>query len=262
MQLLLCLLPLCLTADPPATNDTLPIPEVRKIIASVLRAAEENAARKKNALTGDALADYYVRRAASTAVADKMPTRAFLIALGVVFDSTDLLRRNPILGRVLAQFESAEERKQRLRVLGTPTLRRRHDWIMHYSIAAALTALLGTDSAEQLSIAKEMWDANGGSGFSFGDLAADYAGIAFAKGLLAQEEAGQPQLRALAERFRGDDFLDKNDDLEEGIPLARFTQQYGNINDPRFVRKKDAVRERVAKAPGLRKLAAPISSTK
>jgi hypothetical protein len=180
MQLLLCLLPVCLSADPPA-GDALPVAGTRKVIATMVRAAEENGARGKGSLSGDALTDHYVRRAASTAAAEKVPARAFLLALGVVFDDTGLLRHNLILGRVLAQLETADERKQRLRVLGTPTLRRRHDWIMHFSIAAALTAQLGPESAEQLSIAKELLDSNGGSGFSFGDLAADYAGIAFAR---------------------------------------------------------------------------------
>jgi hypothetical protein len=57
------------------------------------------------------------------------------------------------------------------------------------------------------------------------------------------------------EGFRGDDFLDKNDDLEEGLSLERFTKQYGSVGDPRFQKKKDAIRERVGKAPGLVKLA-------
>jgi hypothetical protein len=256
MHLLLCLLPGCITtleADPPA--EPVPVAEVRNVIAGVRRAAEENAGRTQRTITGDALADHYIRRAASTAAAEKVSTRAFLLALGVVFDDTSLLRSNPLMGRVLTQFETVDERKERLRILGKPTLRGRHDWIMHFSIAAALTAQLGADSAEQLSIAKELWDANGGSGFSFGDLAADYAGIAFARGLLAQKDAGQ--LRLLAETFRGDDFLDKNHDLEEGLQLDRFTKLYGNVGDPRFLKRKDAIRERVGKMPGLVKLSQP-----
>src|SRR5207244_3571623 len=142
----------------------------------------------------DALADIYVRRAAATAVGDKASARAFLLALGVVFDHTNVLRSNPLMGRVLSQIEDDDERRHRLRVLGEPRLRGRNDWLLHFSIAAALTAQLGPESAEQLSIAKELWDAKGTSGFSFGDLAADYAGIEFALGLLADTENARQQI--------------------------------------------------------------------
>ena len=257
-------LPLCLllaaffeAAEAPPATEALPIAEIRKVVGAVVRAAEENIVRKQGQLSGDALADFYVRRAAAAAVADKASSRAFLSALGVVLDHTNLLRSNPLMGRVLSQIEDDDERRRRLRVLGQPHLRGRSDWLLHFSIAAALTAQLGPESAEQLSIAKELWDAKGTSGFSFGDLAADYAGIEFALALLSDSETAPQRLRLLAEQFRGDDYLDKNADLEEGISLDRFTQKYGNARDPRFLEKTKAIRERVRKAPGLARLRSP-----
>ena len=51
---------------------------------------------------------------------------------------------------------------------------------MRFAISAALTAHSGAERAKQVGVAKEFLDALGSSGFSFADLAADYAGIASA----------------------------------------------------------------------------------
>ncbi len=255
MSLLLCFV---LTQAPPASAPpAVPggaVDEARKIVAAVVRAAEENAARKEGKLRGDALADHYIRRAAAAAQAEKVSPRAFLLALGVAFDHTNLLRSNPLLGRVLAQVESDAERKHRLGVLGDPTLRRRNDWLLHFTIAAALTAQLGPEAAEQMSLAKELLDAQGGSGFSFGDLAADFAGIALAKALLADANAANKQIAYLAESYRGDDFLAANADLAEGISLERFKRTYGTVQDPRFLDKAETIRKRLAQAPGFQSM--------
>ena len=48
-----------------------------------------------------------------------------------------------------------------------------------------------------------MSDARGASGFSFGDLAADFAGVALAKQMLQDKDSGDRLLRALAESFQG-----------------------------------------------------------
>src|SRR5258708_10723933 len=101
--------------------------EVRTIVAALVKAAEENAGRGENRLKGDALADYYLRRAAATALADKVSPRAFLIALGVGLDDTDLLRKNPLTRGYWKQWESDDDRKRRLPLLGDPSLRNRHD---------------------------------------------------------------------------------------------------------------------------------------
>jgi hypothetical protein len=236
-------------ADPPATKPMPPSPEeVRKVVTAIVRAAEENAARPRDKLRGDALTDLYVRRAAAAAPS----TAAFLVGLGVALDSTDLLRKNPLVGPYLARVESTAERRRRLRCLGQPALRGRHDWAMHFAVSAALTAHQGPNVAEATGLSKELMDAQpGGSGFSFGDLAADYAGVAFARKLLGAPERGQRVLRELAERFQGSDYLPPIEDLEEGLSAARLAAKYGGADDPRLERACDAVRRRVLKAPGL-----------
>src|SRR5262249_32177471 len=160
-----------------------------------------------------------------------------------------LLRNNLITRPYLMKVESDQERSRRLRSIGTPTLRKRHDWIMHFWISAALTAHVGAETAEQIGIAKEILDARGGSGFSFGDLAADFAGVALAKQLLYEKDSADRQLRDLAESYRGERWLPAIADLEEGIKLERFLEKYGGVKDPRFLRACDDIRARLAKAP-------------
>jgi hypothetical protein len=235
--------------DKPAST-ALPVAEVRKVVAAIVEAAEENSRRPANKLKEDELFDHYVRRAAAAARDQRVSPQAFLLALGVALDHTGFLRNNPLIRPTLVQLESDQERQHRLKVVGTPTLRHREDWALHFAIAAALTAHLGADMAERLSIAKELWDARGDSGFSFADLAADYAGIELAKSLLANEGEATKRLRSLAERFTGNDFLPKLDDLEDGLPLKQFEEKYGGVRDPRFLRHCAEVRARVLQSPG------------
>jgi hypothetical protein len=253
MNLTLCvMLPLGLAVghDDPAKSS---IEEARAVVAAIVKAAEENAAKEKGKLDGDALADYYVRRAAAAAADGGLSAKAFLLGLGVALDDSDLLRKNVVLRGTLAKVESDREREKRLKVIGKPTLRGRHDWVLHFSISAGLTGQLGPALAEQIGLEKEFLDMRpGGSGFSFGDLAADYAGVAFASRLLEKDADAKKLLAALAEGFKGDDFLPKVDDLEEGLSKAKLEEKYGKGDDPRFLKQCEGVRERVKRAPGLK----------
>jgi hypothetical protein len=233
------------TAEPKSV-----VEETKTVVAAVVKAAEENAAKGQDKLDGDALADFYVRRAAVAARDSEVSPKAFLLALGVALDDSDLLRKNILLSRVLRQIESDQERNKRLKVLGNPTLRKRHDWLLHFAVSAALTSQLGTDVAEQIGIAKELSDSRGGSGFSFADLAADYSGVAFAQRLLDKEQAGKKMLAAVADGFKGDDFLPTLDALEDGLPAAKLQEKYGKVDDPRFIKRCEGVRELVKQSPG------------
>ena len=252
---LVLLLPLALgigeSGDLPAKGPP-PREEVRRVVAAIVRAAEENAARGNGALKGDALADYYIRRAAAAAQAERVSARAFLIGLGVGLDHTDVLRSNPVTRPYLTDIESSAERKRRLRVLGKASMHGREDWVLHFAISAALTAHSGAEMAEQIGIFKELLDALGTSGFSFADLAADYAGIAFAGRLLDNAEESPRRLRELAEKFEGEKHLPPGiKKLEDGLPWERFVKDYGGPRDPRFRKACEKVRRDVLECPAL-----------
>jgi hypothetical protein len=229
----------------------IPVAEARRVVAAVVRAAEGAPAAR-----GDDLADLCVRRAAAAAAEEGISPRGFLLGLGVALDSTDQLRNNPLTRPLVTRVESDQERRRRLQSLGKPTLRGRHDWLLHFAASAALAAHLGPEAAEGAGLAKELLDARGGSGFSFADLAADFAGVSLARRLLSADEPNRISLRELARRFRGADFFPRVDDLEEGLSWRRFTEKYGGPSDPRFVRQAEEIRHRLrrrrgAAAPGV-----------
>ena len=91
-------------------------------------------------------------------------------------------------------------------------LRERGDWSQHFWVSAALTLLANDRMSDALGVLKEELDAGeGGSGFSFGDLAADRAGTRFA------EVATQNRDSALAiQRW----ILDPDTDLNDLMPAA------------------------------------------
>lgn len=247
-------LPLFLLSPPAAEaprREPPPTREVRLVLAAVVRAAEEDAARGPERLRGDALTDAYVRRAAAAAHRDRLAPRAFLVGLGVALDHTGLLPTHPLTRPLLAQAEDEAGRRHRLAVLGQPTLRGRRDWLQHFVVSAALAAQLDPATAEWLGVAKEIRDAHGGSGFSFTDLAADHAGIAFATHLL--EEEGDRRLGVLAEQFRAAHYVPRLDDLEDGLSWERFVAKYGGPFDGRFRQASEALRRRVLQGPGFQR---------
>jgi hypothetical protein len=222
--------------------------DARAVVAAVVGAARENR-RSAEPLAGDELTAALVRAAAGAA--RKLPEArsgpAFALAVGIALDTSDLMRVNPVVGATWKRVESDPERKVRLKVLGTPTVHGRHDLAQHFAVSAALTAVLGEKKAESAGIIKELLDSGeGGSGFSFADLAADLAGIALARRVLARPAA----LAEAQKRFRVADFALPPTGLVEGLTLAEFEKRYGGTRDPRFKKARDDLVRRIAALPG------------
>ena len=110
-------------------------------------------------------------------------------------------------------------------------LANRNDLRLHFIISAALTVI--SDSAISFTGGefKELLDAQeGGSGFSFADLAADRAGIRFAE--LALDEKGAKRLQQMASELRQErTFFPSIADLPEGIPQQVFEERGGIDSD-------------------------------
>jgi hypothetical protein len=217
--------------------------------ARVVVAAVVEAAVKRPKLSGDALTDHYVRAAA--AAARDLPAEhavgSFLLGLGFALDDSDLLRQNPLTRNLASAIETEEERKRRLEVLGSPTLRGRRDLAQHFVVSCALTVLVGPKPAESAGILKELLDARaGGSGFSFADLAADMAGIAFANQMLDAKAIPE----ALAAGFTGTDYMPDVTGLREGISQEDFVKDYGSNTDKRFYAQQALILQRILTLPG------------
>jgi hypothetical protein len=232
----------------------------RAVVAAVVRAAQANArlplrtdkeARAPYRRSGDELTTYYVRAAATAArrLPAKQQTPAFLVALGIALDDSRILRANPLTAALCRKVESDEERKRRLAVLGSPTMRGRRDLAQHFVVSCALTQLVGVSLAEGAGLFKEQQDSMGGSGFSFIDLCADFSGVALA----ARLKKGDLTLEKLARGFRVEDYLPDFKGLREGLTAAQFARDYGSPTDKRFLAEVDRIRRRIRALPGYQK---------
>lgn len=247
------------TESPKTTPGGVRIVNARLVLAAIVQAAEDNQRLPKpGALagpfrrSGDELTVYYVRAAA--AAARRLPAEqqgsAFLLALGIALDDADLLRDNLLTRSLWRRIEPEAARRRRLRVLGVPTLHGRRDLAQHFAVSAALTAAAGPEAAEGAGVLKELLDTRGGgSGFSFADLAADLAGVAFARRLLDQPG----RLAGIEKGFALADYTLSPKDLPEGMTSAEFVKKYGSTKDERFRRMQTDIRKRIAALPGYRK---------
>lgn len=231
----------------------------RTVLAAIVQAAgdnqrlpqkEERGARAPFRRTGDDLTEYYVRAAATAArrLPEKEAAPACLLALGIALDDSTLLRDNLLTRWLWRRVETNEARKQRLAVLGSPTLHGRHDLAQHFSVSAALTAVSGPVAAESAGVLKEVMDSRGGSGFSFADLSADLAGITFARRLLDKPE----RLADVEKHFRIGDYALSPRGLPEGMQAADFAKKYGSLKDERYLRLQEDIRKRLDALPGYR----------
>jgi hypothetical protein len=262
-RFVLAVLVLCLygtaspAEDPKKASSEILADNARTVLIAIMKAADENQRLPERGPRGtqtsvrrtdDELTIYYVRAGATAArrLPKEQAAPAFLLALGIALDDSSLLRTNLMTRTLWRRVESDEAFKQRLRVLGSPTLHRRHDLAQHFSVSAALTAAMGEHAAETAGLLKEMLDSRGGSGFSFADLSADFAGIAFARRLLDKPE----RLADVEKTFTVADYALSPKGLPEGLTAEEFAKQYGSLKDDRFLRAVADLRKRIEALPG------------
>jgi hypothetical protein len=171
--------------------------------------------------------------------------RAALLALGVVLGHERLAR---------AVGESLDDERAGLadRVRRGTTVRGRTDWTRHFAVSGALTVVSAVAPSDAAGLLKEELDADGGSGFSFGDLLADRAGTTFAE-VATRDEASAAAIQArLAGGFRVDDFFPSADGLPENVQDAELQSRYGGVGGPLYRRHADEIERRVASCAAYR----------
>lgn len=225
-------------------------PEIRRVVAAVADVAVANRAKPAaERLDGDALADLYVRSACATGE----PPKAVVLGLGYALEPTGLIAKNPLAAEMFKDVEDAEGRKKRLSAMGKPTLHGREDWLAHFVVSAGMTALVGDQLAESIGVQKELTDAvakgkGDGTGFSFTDLNADFAGITFAAWLI--DAKSRLPVEKSAKCFRGDEFVPSIEGLRDGLTLAEFEAAWGSTNDARFLEERRRLRARTKECKG------------
>ncbi|APW37881.1 hypothetical protein RD110_12290 [Rhodoferax koreense] len=152
----------------------------------------------------------------------------------------------------LAQFVNAREAGALLAVATTPhtpgptiTLNGRDDSAQHFTVSAALTALAGSPLSDAVGLYKELSDAEGGSGFSFNDLAADRAGTRF-----AESATGPGGARRWQQHFAAGQpaptLLPPVADLPENMQLAEFNRRFGGVDGAAARRVRAEIEGRLA----------------
>lgn len=133
-------------------------------------------------------------------------------------------------------------------------LRGREDFSQHFTVSALTALMLGGRMADTIGLYKEMMDANkadGGSGFSFNDVAINRAGIRL--GQRARQDPVGLQFRLGGEEGlkRDEDFVPNVEDLPEFLGRVQFGARFGGLKDPRFLAVMEDVDRRVSGLPAL-----------
>jgi hypothetical protein len=171
--------------------------------------------------------------------------RIAILALGIVIGHERL-----------ARFAGLDHRSELVRTAialrpGT-ILRGREDWARHFCLSAALSIVENPFVSDTGGLVKEELDAlTQGSGFSFSDLAADRAGVRFARAATSSEIAARTIQTRLQKGYSEDDFFPPASDLPENLTVEQFRRDYGGVGTQRY---REAVREieaRLDRCPGL-----------
>ena len=210
-----------------------PVAEQVGVVLAALEAAAAGDARFAAAFQA---AFAHARARGGSAVEEN---RAAVLALGIVLGAT---RLSTVVGEVADP--AARKRAGELRA-GT-TLRGRADWTRHFSLSSALSVLSAVAPSNAAGLLKEELDADGGSGFSFGDLLADRAGTSFGA-VATRDESSAAALQArLAGGFAVGDYFPPATGLPEGIPDAELRARYGGVGGPLYRRFADEIERRLA----------------
>ena len=127
----------------------------------------------------------------------------------------------------------------------TVVLRGRHDLAQHFSISAATAAKGGSALSHLVGLAKELSDADGGSGFSFPDMLANRAGIRLAE--LATDSADSARhLRRLARAGLAEaDIMPSPEGLPEGMQEAVLVRTIGTPSSAAYAQLMDHIDRRI-----------------
>ena len=132
------------------------------------------------------------------------------------------------------------------------TLRGRDDWPRHFCLSAALAVQENPLVSDAGGLLKEELDAlTHGSGFSFGDLAADSAGVRFAQAATASASAAQEMQQRLQSGFAVDDFFPQASDLPENLTTEQFRADYGGVGSQRYRQRVSEIETRLDRCPAL-----------
>jgi hypothetical protein len=219
---------------------------IRTVVMAITDRAKANTGPA--ALTGDALTGELFRAAAVATRNLDEPDRvtAFLLGIGVALDDSNSLYNDPLTASAVADVETNAERRERVAVLGNPTLRNRRDLCRSFVLGCGVGEVLTPTAAESGAIGQARIDLQRPAGFSFPSLSAQFAGIAFARILRENSESVFKRMR---DKFSAADIVPETKGLRDGVGPEKFEQELGGANDERFRTVIAEIRKRIAALP-------------
>lgn len=125
-------------------------------------------------------------------------------------------------------------------------LRNREDLTKHFLVSAAISVNASSGLADIIGLLKELSDSQGGSGFSFADLAADRAGVRFAQVATASSQSAK-RLQAEMSRYPlEDEIMPRIDRLPEKIMALEFKNRFKDLDSASYQLVNNEVERRVA----------------
>ncbi len=122
----------------------------------------------------------------------------------------------------------------------------REDFAQHFALSAFIAATGGEGLSDLAGLYKELKDAEGGSGFSFSDLAADRAGSHLGEASTRSRKAALNMQKRLAGVRDAKVFLPAIRDLPEFMNQAEFQRRFGGVGQPAYQRMLEQIEARVA----------------
>lgn len=151
-------------------------------------------------------------------------------------------------------------KKETRRFLSSPLLKlsgkdypaflyKRIDLAQHFIGSAALTASVNGQVAKVAGEEKELSDAQGGSGFSFVDLAADKAGTRFGEMATSTPANARRIQKAMSAIKDYSEFMPDPRDLPENMNEADFQTRYQSVNSASYLALSKQIDARIAALP-------------
>lgn len=123
----------------------------------------------------------------------------------------------------------------------------RPDTALHFLVSAVISSQADAELSDAVGLWKELSDTGqGGSGFSFNDLAADRAGTLFGSLAVREPEAFQQALRTLREEGA---LMPSTLGLAEGLSADDLIAQYGGAQGEGTLRVRAEIDRRLAEMP-------------
>ncbi|MFQ5931185.1 MAG: hypothetical protein ACE5MM_02135 [Nitrospiraceae bacterium] len=125
------------------------------------------------------------------------------------------------------------------------TLRGREDFAQHFITSAALAVTGGRPLSNVIGLYKEIDDSRNGSGFSFGDLAADRAGTRFGELATQSVQTARQVQKRLSGSLHETDFMPLVEDLPEFMSEAEFKRRFGSVGSLTYNRMMSEIERRI-----------------